>query len=215
MMDGNALSVVVFDEYEMSRAGTSRLLSEATDITVVGAVESWQQAIDCLVLYEPDVLVMDLVAPGLEGIKYLRTILYHCPDTKALVLSLCESVAYPGHVIQAGALGYITKRTAPDVLWRGVREVAAGRVFLERKVAQSLVLNGISGSQRAFSELSRREFEVFLLLAEGQTVTSIAEGLFLSPKTVGTYQTRIMRKLKVHSAASLARLAIRHGLLQP
>ena len=199
----------------MTRAGTSRLLSETTDISVVGAVESWEQAIDGLLLYEPDVLVMDLAASGLEGIKHLRKILYHCPDTKVLVLSLFDGIAHPGHVIQSGALGYITKRTAPDVLLRGIREVAAGRVFLERKVAQSLVLNGITGSNQAFSELSRREFEVFLLLAEGQTVTSIAQGLFLSPKTVGTYQTRIMRKLKAQSAASLARLAIRHGLLQP
>ncbi|NIR61615.1 MAG: response regulator [Gammaproteobacteria bacterium] len=214
MADSEKIKVVVADDHEMVRAGIRRLLADAEDIEVVGEAESGEEAVRHFFTHEPDVLIMDLSMPGMSGLESMRRILQRQPLARIIVLSMREDVVYPKRVIQAGAKGYLTKRTAPEALLRAVREVAKGEVFLEREIAQKVALNGIAGDREVFGELSEREFEVFIMLAEGQTVTAIAKALFLSPKTVGTYQTRIMHKLDVHNAAGLARLAIRNGLIQ-
>jgi two-component system, NarL family, invasion response regulator UvrY len=208
------ITVMIADDHEMVRAGIRRLLADAPEIEVVGEAESGEQAVERHFAERPDVLILDLSMPGIGGLEGMRRILKHLPSAKILVLSMHEDVVYPTRVIQAGAKGYLTKRTAPDALLRAVRDVARGEVFLEREIAQKVALHGINGHNSVFTDLSEREFEVFIMLAEGQSVVAIAEALFLSPKTVGSYQTRIMQKLGVHNAAGLARLAIRNGLIQ-
>jgi two-component system invasion response regulator UvrY len=213
-MSAAKLRVIVADDHAMVRAGFRRVLEGAKDIEVVGEAESGEQAVQQFFAHAPDVLIMDLSMPGIGGLEGVRRILKRQPAARILILSMHEDVVYPTRAIQAGAKGYLTKRAVPDALVRAVREIARGEVFLERDVAQRIALHGIAGASDPFRELSEREFEVFRMLAEGRTVTEIAEALFLSPKTVGTYQTRIMQKLGVNNTAGLARLAIRNGLIQ-
>jgi len=198
----------------MVRAGIKRLLADAPEIKVIGEAENGEQAVEQFAKYKPDILILDLSMPGIGGLEGMHRILARAPLAKILVLSMHEDVVYPTRVIQAGAKGYISKRTAPDALLRAVREIAKGEMFLERDIAQKVALHGIGGSKDRFAELSEREFEVFVMLAEGRSVAEIAESLHLSPKTVGSHQTRIMQKLGAQNAAALARLAIRYGLIQ-
>lgn len=215
-MTGTAvIKVVVADDHGMVRAGIRRLLEDAADIEVVGEAESGEQAMQQCLSHRPDILIMDLSMPGIGGLEAVRRILKRQPETRILVLSMHEDIVYLTHAIQAGAKGYLSKRTAPESLLHAVREIVEGRQFLERDVAQKAALHSIAGERDLFQALSNREFEVFRMLAEGRNVAHIAEALFLSPKTVGTYQTRILQKLNVQNVAELARLAIRKGLIQP
>jgi len=213
-MSGTRTRVIIVDDHTMVRAGIRRVLESAKDVEVIGEADSAEDAINLYTNLNPDVLITDLSMPGIGGLEGIQRILKRAPEAKILVLSMHEDVVYPTRAIQAGAKGYLSKRTAPDALLRAVREIMRGQVFLERDVAQKIALHGIAGSSDPFRELSEREFEVFRMLAEGKAVNDIAESLFLSPKTVGTYQTRIMQKLGVQNAAGLVRLAIRKGVIQ-
>lgn len=215
MTGAGKIRVIVADDHGMMRAGVRRLLEDAPDIEVVDEADSGELAMQQYFNHQPDVLIMDLSMPGIGGLETVRRILKRQPDAKILILSMHEDVAYLTHAIQAGAKGYLTKRTAHEALLRAVREIGKGELFLERDVAQKIALHSIAGANDPFQTLSDREFEVFRMLAEGRNVADIAEGLFLSPKTVGTYQTRIMQKLCVQNVAELARLAIRKGLIEP
>jgi two-component system invasion response regulator UvrY len=214
MITAVKIKVIVADDHGMVRAGVRRLLEDAPDIEVIGEADSGEQAMQMYLSQRPDLLIMDLSMPGIGGLEAVRRILKQEPAARILILSMHEDVVYPTRVMQAGAKGYITKHTASDALLRAVREVAKGELFLERDIAQKIALYGIGGAEDPFQELSDREFEVLRMLAEGKSVVAIAEGLFLSPKTVGTYQTRIMQKLSLNNTAELVRLAIRKGLIQ-
>jgi two-component system invasion response regulator UvrY len=215
MTSAGRIRVVVADDHGMVRAGVRRLLEDASDIDVVGEADSGEQAMQQYLSHRPDILIMDLSMPGIGGLEAVRRILKRQPEARLLVLSMHEDVLYLTHAIQAGAKGYLTKRTAPEALLRAVREIVKGGLFLDRDVAQRVALHSIAGEKDLLQTLSNREFEVFRMLAEGRNVADIAEALFLSPKTVGTYQTRILQKLGVQNVAKLARLAIRKGLIQP
>ncbi len=214
-MNDKRISVIVADDHAMLRAGIRRLLEDAPDMEVVGEAETGEQAIQEFIEHRPDVLIMDLSMPGIGGLEGVRRILKKQPAAKILIVSMHEDAIYPTRALQAGAKGYLSKRTAPDALLRAVRAVAGGEMFLERGIAQKIALHGISGVKNPFQELTEREFEVFRMLAEGRAVAEIAKLLFLSVKTVGTYQTRIMHKLGVRNSAELARLAIRIELVEP
>lgn len=211
-MDKRHITVLLVDDHSVVRAGFRRLLEEDKDIEVLAEAESGEEACLDYDKHKPDVLVMDLAMPGIGGLGATQRILAKDPKARILVLSVYEDVVFPSRVIQAGALGYISKRCGPDILIEAVKTVAQGHRFLNRDVAQQLALNAASGNN-PFHGLSDRQFEVFRLLAEGKSVNEIAEILHLSPKTVGTYQTHILNKLGVTSSAALARLAIRQGVI--
>ena len=212
-MGSATIKVIVADDHAVVRAGVRRLLDESPDIEVVAEADTGEQAYRDYFKYQPDVLITDLNMPGIGGLEAVRRIRAKDEQARILVLSVNEDVVFPTRVVQAGAMGYVTKRSVPDALIRAVRTVAKGEVFLERELAQKIALHGINGIDDPFKDLSDREFEVFRMLAEGRSVTEVAESLFLSPKTVGTYQTRIMQKLGVPNTAALARLAIRKGVI--
>ncbi|MBE9516005.1 MAG: response regulator [Proteobacteria bacterium] len=209
------ITVLLADDHAMIRAGIRRLLDDTADVEVVAEVDTGELAYREYFQHQPDVSIMDLTMPGIGGLEAIRRIRQKDGNARILVLSVHEDVIFPTRVIQAGGMGYLSKRTAPEALIRAVRSVARGEVFLERDIAQKIALHGINGEEDPIKELSEREFEVFRMLAEGKTVNEVAEALFLSPKTVGTYQTRIMQKLKVSNIAGLTRLAIRKGLIEP
>lgn len=215
VMGAGSIHVVLADDHAVVRAGIRRLLDDAGDIKVVAEAGSGEHFVEAYFEYKPDVAITDLSMPGIGGVEAIRRILAKESSARILVLSVHEDVLFPVRVIKTGALGYLSKRTAPEALLRAVRTVAAGETFLEREIAQKIAMDGIYGANDPLRELTDREFEVFRMLADGSTVNEVAEKLFLSPKTVGTYQTRILQKTGADSSAALTRLAIRKGLIDP
>lgn len=205
-----SIRVVLADDHAVVRAGFRRLLESTADIEVVAEADSGEQAYLAYAREQPDVLVLDIAMPGVGGLAALNRIRAHDANARILVLSVHEDTLFTTRALAGGALGYVTKRAVPEVLVEAVRAVAAGRQFLEREIAQSLALARTRAEP--VLALSDREFDVFRLLAGGKSVAEIAQLLHISPKTVGSHQTAIFRKLGVSNAAQLARLALSQGI---
>lgn len=205
--------VMLVDDHAVVRVGFKMLLQAAPDIEVIAEADSGESA--CLKYAEvaPDVVVMDLAMPGMGGIEAVRRILARDSRARILALSAHEDTAHPRRVLKAGALGYLSKRTAPEVLIEAVRAVAAGQRYLDPGIAQKLAVEELTGSQDPVKALSEREFAVFIQLAQGLSVAQIAENLKLSPNTVGTHLYNVKQKLGVANQAELTLIALRHGLI--
>jgi two-component system, NarL family, invasion response regulator UvrY len=157
---------------------------------------------------------MDLSMPGLGGLETLRRLRAREDAPSVLVLSAHEDAAHPRRALNAGALGYLSKRSAPETLLEAVRAVAAGRRYLDAQTAQTLAMSQINSSGSPFDALSEREFEVFERLARGRTVNEIAQLLKLSPSTVGTHLYNIKQKLNAENQAALTLLALHWGVIE-
>lgn len=205
------IRVLLADDHAVVRAGFRRLLESNPDIEVVAEAGSGEQAYLAYTRERPDVLVLDLAMPGIGGLAALRRIRAQDASARILVLSVHEDALFTTRALEAGALGYVSKRAVPEVLVEAVRAVAAGRQFLEREIAQGLALARTRAEP--INTLTDREFDVFRLLAGGKTVNEIALLLHISPKTAGAHQTAIYRKLGVSNAAQLARLALSQGIV--
>ncbi|MBX2824101.1 MAG: response regulator [Gammaproteobacteria bacterium] len=205
---------MIADDHALVRTGFKLLLEEPDDITVVAEAESGEQAYDLFSSTEPDVVMMDLAMPGIGGIEAIKKIMGRDRDARILALSVHEDISHPRRVLQAGALGYLTKRQAPEVLIDAIRQVAKGVTVIDPELAQRMALADARGQANPLQELSEREFEVFEKLALGQNVNSIAEVLSLSPSTVGTHLYNVKQKLGVTNQAELTLIAVRHGVIE-
>jgi two-component system invasion response regulator UvrY len=213
-MSDNKTTVLLVDDHELVRAGFRRLLEDGDKLVVVAEAGSGEQAVQDYTKYHPDVVVMDISMPGIGGIGAIERIIARSPEARILVLSVHEDGVFTSRALQAGAKGFIPKRSAPEEMLKAVEQVAQGKMFIDPEIAQLIALQKVTGSESIIDTLSQREFEVFRLLAEGKTVNDIADVLNLSPKTVGTHHTSIKQKLNVSNSAELARLAIRSGILE-
>jgi two-component system invasion response regulator UvrY len=213
-MSDNKTTVLLVDDHELVRAGFRRLLEDGEKLVVVAEAGSGEQAVQDYMKYHPDVVVMDISMPGIGGIGAIERIIARSPEARILVLSVHEDGVFTSRALQAGAKGFIPKRSAPEEMIKAVEQVAQGKIFIDPEIAQLIALQKVTGSESIIDTLSQREFEVFSLLAEGKTVNDIADILNLSPKTVGTHHTSIKQKLNVSNSAELARLAIRSGILE-
>jgi DNA-binding NarL/FixJ family response regulator len=205
--------ILLVDDHAVVREGYRRLLERTPDIEVVAETGSAEEAYRAFCELTPDVVVMDINLPGTSGVEITRRIVAREADARVLVFSMHDDAMFASQALQAGAKGYVTKASAPEVLVEAVRSVAAGRVYLSQDVAQQLALHTIPGQQLPLSNLSGREFEVFRLLAEGRSVADIAQIMCLSQKTIANYQSNIRQKLDLTNAAQIVRLAMSHGLL--
>jgi len=205
--------VMLVDDHAVVRMGFKMLLESDADIKVVAEAESGEQAIQRYVEHKPDVVVMDITMPGIGGLEAIERILAKDSTAKILVLSAHEDSVHPKRVLNAGAMGYLTKRSAAEELIKAIRTVAGGKKYLEASVAQQMAIQQLSGDQNPVDVLSPREFEVFMALAKGKTTNEIAETLFLSPRTVGTHLYNIKQKLNANNSAEIALIAMRSGLL--
>jgi two-component system invasion response regulator UvrY len=210
---GARIRVMLTDDHAVVRMGFRLVLDATADIEVVGEVESGEEACRRYDEVRPDVVVMDLAMPGMGGIETTTRILARDPKAKILALSAHDDISHPRRMLQAGALGYLSKRSAPETLIVAVRELAAGRRYLDASLAQRMALAQAAGAQNPFDLLTEREFEVFMQLARGQSVNHIAEALRLSPSTVGTHLYNVKKKLNASNQAELTLIAIRNGLL--
>jgi two-component system invasion response regulator UvrY len=203
---------MLVDDHAVVRTGFRLLLQSVPDISVIGEAESGELACTRYVELTPDVVVMDLAMPGMGGLEALKRIRSRHPQARVLALSAHDDPVHARRALQEGALGFLSKRSAPEALIEAVTTVASGRRFLDAGLAQKLALADIQGGS-PIERLSEREFEVFIRLASGATVQKIADDLKLSASTVGTHLYNIKQKLDVVNQSELTLIAIRHGLI--
>jgi two-component system invasion response regulator UvrY len=209
------INVMLVDDHAVVRMGFKMLLESANDIKVIAEAENGEVGIKNYVEHKPDVVVMDITMPGIGGMEAIERILAKDSNAKILVLSAHEDSVHPKRVLNAGAMGYLTKRSAAEELIKAIRTVAGGKKYIEASVAQQMAIQQLSGEQNPVDVLSEREFEVFMSLAKGKTTNEIAETLFLSPRTVGTHLYNIKQKLNANNSAEIALIAMRSGLIDP
>lgn len=208
-----ALRVLIADDHATVRMGF-RLLLEGAGAEVVGEVGCGEDAVSAFDQHRPDVLMMDVSMPGIGGLGALERVLAHHPAARVLILSAHDDAQIPARALRAGATGYLSKRAHPQELLRAVASVGRGQRYIDPEIAPALALAQLSGAQDPLAALTEKEFAVFLQLAQGRTVAEIAESHKLSTSTVGTHLYHIKQKLNVSSAAELALIAIRSGLIE-
>lgn len=204
---------MLVDDHAVVRAGYRMLLKNSSDIEVIAEADNGETACKYYADQHPDVVVMDLSLPGIGGLEAIRRIIARDAEARVLVFSMHEDTIFVEQALQAGARGYMTKSGAPEALIEAVRALSAGKTYLDKNIAERLAFQKMRGKDTPFSGLSTREFEIFCLLAEGQSTSDIAKRLSLSYKTVANYSTQIKNKLEVSSIAEIARLAIRHHIV--
>lgn len=210
------IRVLLADDHAVVRMGFRLLLQSRGDVAVIGEADSGESVCQLYFQLTPDVTVMDLAMPGLGGLEALRRIRARDPNAKILALSAHDDVIHARRTLQEGALGFLSKRSAPEALIEAVALVASGHRYIEPSIAQRVALAEFDGKGRsAIETLSDREFEVFVRLAGGASVNRIAQDLTLSPSTVGTHLYNIKQKLNVRNQSELTLLAVRDGLLEP
>jgi len=215
MSNMNKLNVLLVDDHEVVRAGYRRLLEVTEDIAVIAEASSGEQAYQDYFKYQPDVLVMDLSMPGMGGLEASMRILAKDSTARILVFSVHENEVFLTRALDSGISGYISKRSASQVMIEAIRQVASGSVYVGQEMMPYLVKRNTTPESDSVAGLTPREFEVFHLLADSKSVNDIAAILHLSPKTVGHHCTSVKKKLGVHDIAALTRLAIRMGVITP
>jgi DNA-binding NarL/FixJ family response regulator len=210
------IRVFIADDHAVMRDGLKALLQAAGDITVVGEVANGQEAVRRVPELKPDVVLMDVAMPDLNGIEAARVLREKYPAARIVMLSMYSSSEHVYRALEAGAAGYLLKESAGNEVVTAVRAVHAGNRYLSRAVAQV----GEGGTARAggagpIDSLSARERQVLQLVVEGKSSAEIARSVHLSPKTVETYRSRLMKKLGVSDIPALVRLAIQHGITPP
>jgi two-component system invasion response regulator UvrY len=209
------IRVLLVDDHAVVRTGFRLLLQSLTEVAVVGEADSGEAACQRYAELSPDVVVMDLAMPGMGGLEALRRIRAKHPQARVLALSAHDDSMHARRALNEGAMGFLSKRGAPEALLEAVTTVAAGRRYIDVSLAQKLALAEIEGAAKSpIERLSEREFEVFIRLARGATVQKIADDLKLSGSTVGTHLYNIKQKLGVANQSELTLLAIRHGLIE-
>ena len=212
------ISILLVDDHTIFRAGIRALLESENRMKVVGEAASGEEAIDQVRSLRPDVVIMDLSMPGSNGLDATRRIAALGYDTRVLVLTVHAEEEYLVPVVEAGASGYLTKVSADRDLIEAIKVVSRGEVYLPPKATRLLLQKYKSAEQDpelgGLHDLSSREQEVLALTAEGFSSREIGEKLFISPKTVDTYRSRIMEKLKLNHRSELVRFALKVGLLK-
>lgn len=207
---------MLVDDHAVVRMGFRLLLSGTKDIEVVAEADNGEDALRlCADGVLPDVMVMDLSMPGMGGLEAISRLVARYETLRILILSAHEDTIHPRRALKAGAAGYLSKRSAAEEMIQAIRQVAAGAMYVEARLAQQMAAQGRSAGQNPVDVLSAREFEVFIALAKGRSVNEIAEVLHLSPRTVGTHLYNIKQKLGANNQADIAITALRAGLIDP
>jgi len=209
------IKILLVDDHAVVRMGFKMLIEAEADIKVIGEAESGEVAVKLFQELKPDIIVMDITMPGIGGLEAIDRIMAKDKNTKILVLSAHEDSVHPKRVLNAGAMGYLTKRSAAEELIKAIKSIHQGQRYLEPNIAQQMAITQLSGETNPVEILSDREFEVFMALAKGKSTNDIADTLCLSPRTVGTHLYNIKQKLNANNSAEIALIAIRCGLIDP
>ena len=209
------IKILLVDDHAVVRMGFKMLIEAEADIKVIGEAESGEVAVKLFQELKPDIIVMDITMPGIGGLEAIDRIMAKDKNTKILVLSAHEDSVHPKRVLNAGAMGYLTKRSAAEELIKAIKSIHQGKRYLEPNIAQQMAITQLSGETNPVEILSDREFEVFMALAKGKSTNEIADTLCMSPRTVGTHLYNIKQKLNANNSAEIALIAIRCGLIDP
>jgi two-component system response regulator NreC len=213
------IRLLLVDDHAVIRTGLRMLLETEKDVEIIGEAGTAREALDAVKSLKPSVVLMDIGLPDMSGIEATRAIRRDAPQTAVVALTIHEDEEYFFKMLDAGALGYVPKRAAPDELLTAIRAAAKGEVYLFPSLAKLLVKDYLSQvhaneGDSSLDGLTDRESEVLRFLAEGKSNDEIAETLVISPKTVSRHRENLMRKLNLHSRAELVRYAIRKGIIQ-
>jgi two-component system, NarL family, response regulator NreC len=211
------ISVFLADDHMVVREGLKTLVAAQPDMAVIGEAGDGESALQRIDDCRPDVVIMDISMPELNGIQTTERLKQRCPDVKVLVLSVHDDTSYLRQMLAVGAAGYILKHTAADALIQAIRIVAAGGLYLEPSLAEHVVGRYVrrpaAATELLGAELSEREREVVQRVVQGYSNKEIATQLSLSVKTVETYRARALEKLGLTSRSALVRYALEHGWL--
>ncbi|MEO8296274.1 MAG: response regulator transcription factor [Burkholderiales bacterium] len=209
------IRIVIVDDHAIVRAGLRQFFSEQVDLRVTGEAANGREALDLVRQGDVDVMLMDLSMPDQSGVDALAAIRARAPDLPVLILSGYPETHYATTLLRQGASGYLNKECDPEEIVKAIRTVFRGRKYITPAVAE-LLADGLSGpnDKLPHEQLSEREFQVFLRLAKGETISHMADSMSLSVKTVSTYRTRVMEKMKLASNSDLTYYALKNGLIQ-
>ncbi len=212
-----SIRIFLADDHAIIRDGLRSLLEAEGDIKIVGDAANGREAVRLVAELQPDIVVLDIAMPELNGIEAARQIRETCPSAQIIMLSMYSSAEHVFRALQAGARGYLLKESGGTDVVQAVRAVLTGRRYLSQEISEGMIDDYISQREIAEAEsplarLSPREREILQLVVEGKSSAEIGEVLFLSPKTVGTYRSRLMQKLGVNDLPGLIKFAIRYGL---
>lgn len=215
------IRLLLVDDHQIVRAGLRMLFQAEPDMEIIGEASSGGEAVTAVATLQPDVVIMDVAMPGMNGIEATRRIRETSPHTAVLALTMHEDEQYFFEMLHAGAAGYIPKRAAPDDLVSAIRVVHQGNVFLYASLARFLIKDVLErptgesmGEAHSIETLTPREQEVLTCIAAGRTTREIAETLVISPKTVDRHRENIMTKLNLHNRTELVKYAIAKGMIK-
>lgn len=213
------IRVIIADDHTIVRAGIKALLEKQPDIEIVGETSEGRETLRQVELLQPDIVLMDIAMPGMNGLEATAVITRDFPHVKVLALTMHDEEEYFYEVIRAGAMGYVLKDAAPTELVSAIRALAEGKAFLTPRVTRILVndyLQRIKSGEKvaAYDGLTEREREVLKLIASGNTNQEIANLLHLSVNTVQVHRTHIMEKLNLHNRTELVKYALRRGIIE-
>lgn len=208
------IHVLLADDHAIVRAGLRRLIEESGDIRVITEAANGEEALSAARKSPPDVAVIDISMPGMDGLEVVSQLRASLPTLPILILTMHEEEQYVGRALSAGAMGYVTKRSAPEELVNAIRKLHRGGRFLSDTAAEALAARAARGKS-PLDALSNREMQVLRCLALGKTNREIAETYHISIKTVDTYRGRLLAKLGLRNNAEISRFAIQHRLVEP
>jgi DNA-binding NarL/FixJ family response regulator len=208
------IRLLIADDHAIVREGLKQMLSEEKDLVVLGEAANAMEVLDRVREKSFDVLLMDLSMPGRSGVDLIKQIKSENHKLAMLVLSMHKEKQYAVRALKAGAMGYLTKESAPEQLVSAIRQVAAGTVYLSPEVAQRLALElNINKETEPHTQLSDREFQVFSMIVSGVQIVDIAKEFSVSIKTISTHKTRILQKMNMSGSPELIHYAIKHQLV--
>jgi two-component system invasion response regulator UvrY len=208
------IKILVADDHTIFREGLKRILAECPDVVVADEASNGREVLDKTWNNEYDMVLLDISMPGMTGLEVLKQLKNDRPRLPVLVLSMHPEEQYAVRALRAGASGYLTKESAPDELITAIRKISQGRKYITSSLAERLAFEVEADSEKPLHDvLSDREYQVLRMIASGSTIKQIATELSLSIKTVSTYRTRIMGKMKMKTNAELMHYALKHQIL--
>ncbi|MDP1558037.1 MAG: response regulator transcription factor [Nitrosomonas sp.] len=211
------ITVILADDHPVVRTGYRRLLESTTDIQVIAEADDGEMACHLYQEHKPDVLILDLNMPGIGGLETIHRIKTKNPDACILIFSMHANETLLKRALKAGAMGYITKQSGAKQMVQAIRLVKQGKTYIDPALASSITVSMTTFKpthEDPLNMLTAREFQIFKLIAEGNSIAQISETLSISPKTGGVHHTNIMKKLKLQNTAQLVRLAISCNIIQ-
>lgn len=210
------IRLLIVDDHRLFRMGLRKMLQEQTGIQIIGEAEDGEGAVRLARAERPNVVLMDLLMPGIGGLEAIRRIHRMELDIRVVVLSSCDHAPFPLQALKAGAVGYLTKGADGDELATAIKRAFVGKRYLSADIAQELAVSSFEDDACApFEQLSNREMQIMMMVVNCHRVNDISSSLHLSPKTVNSYRYRIFEKLNVRSDVELALMAVRHGMIGP